>query len=255
MKYYEDLIDFECFTFEMVAQLIGNTNTAEKAVQRLLKQGLIERVKRNLYVTINLVDYEPTASKYRIGSQLTQTAVISHHAALEYYGYTNQVYHTITVSSKTRFQSFEFHGITYERTSHLSDMGTVLTKDHVRIMDIERTMVDCLYAPNLAGGIEEIIRCFRLIPFVNEEKLLTYIKLFPNKAFYQRIGFILEMFQVSLGLSSEIFTYLESQISRKNVSYLDSSNKINCSLQKRWQLLVPEDIATTLTKGVKEHDL
>lgn len=255
MKFYEELLDFDCFTFEMVAQLTGNTNTAEKTVQRLLKQGLIERVRRNLYVTINLVDYEPTASKYQIGSQVTQTAVISHHAALEYYGYANQVYHTITVSSKTRFQSFEFYGITYERNSYLSELGTVLTKDHVRIMDIERTIVDCLYTPNLAGGVEEIIRCFRMIPFVNEKKLLAYIKLFPNKAFCQRTGFILEMFQESLGLSTEIFTYLESQISRKNVSYLDSSNKTNCSFQKRWQLLVPEDVATTLTKGVEEHDL
>ena len=251
MKYYNELLDLECFTLQEVVDIVGNRNSAKSIVKRLQGENLIERVKKNLYVTISPVDYEPTVSKYRIGSQINECSVISHHAALEYYGFESQVYHTINVSSPSRFQAFEYRGITYERTVLAFEDGIVTMENDIKITDIERSMADCLNAISLAGGIEEIIRCFRLIPRVKEKKLMHYLELYDVNATYQRAGFILEMLQEDLDISNDFLDEIASRIKGKS-RYLNIHQTQNCCYYKRWRLIVPKNLITTLYKGVED---
>lgn len=254
MKYYEELLDYGCFTSNEVVQLTGNQNTAVKVIERLIKKGYIERVKKDLYVTINLVDYEPTVNKYRIACEVTDTAVISHHSALEYYGIANQVYHNLIVSSYTRFNSFNFHGVHYERTS-LSFHDGIEHINQIAVTNIERTIVDCLHAPQLAGGIEEIIRSFRMIDHVDENKIKTYLLKYDKIILFQRAGYILEFFKESMHLSDSFFEFLKKCIPNKNIGYLDCSQKKDCTFDKQWNIMISNQIRTTLTKGVEEDDI
>ena len=254
MKYYEELLDYGCFTSNEVVQLVGNQNTAVKVIERLIKKGYIERVKKDLYVTINLADYEPTVNKYRIACEVTDTAVISHHSALEYYGIANQVYHSLIVSSSTRFKAFDFRGVHYERTS-LSFNDGIENINHLAVTSVERTIVDCLHAPYLAGGIEEIIRSFRMIEDVDENKIKTYLVKYDKIILFQRAGYILELFKSSMHLSDSFFEFLKNCIPCKNIGYLDCSQKKDCIFNKQWNIMVPNQIRTTLTKGVEEDDI
>lgn len=250
MKYYDELLNLECFTLQEVVDIIGNRNSAKSMVKRLQDKNLIERVKKNLYVTISPVDYEPTVSKFRIGSEINDCSIISHHAALEYYGYESQVYHKINVSSPCRFQTFEYRGSTYEHTTLKFDNGIDTTRNQIKVTSIERTMADCLHSVGLAGGIEEMIRCFRLIPRVKEDKLLEYLTLYDSNATYQRAGFILEMLNEDLALSVAFLSEIESRI-KGNSRYLSAHQTQGCCYCKRWKLLVPKNLTTTINKGVE----
>ena len=106
MKYYKPLLREGCFTRYNVVKMSGNQNTASSIIRNYLKKGYIQSVKRNLYVAVNLIDDEPVVNRYVIASSLTDSAYISHHTALEYYGYANQVFYDVYVSSEKRFHDF-----------------------------------------------------------------------------------------------------------------------------------------------------
>ena len=52
---------------------------------------------------------EAVADKFEIGSNVTETAYVSHHSAFEYHGVMNQVYYEVYVSSESKFKNFEFN--------------------------------------------------------------------------------------------------------------------------------------------------
>ncbi|MBO5494123.1 MAG: type IV toxin-antitoxin system AbiEi family antitoxin domain-containing protein, partial [Eubacterium sp.] len=117
MKYYEEFVKLGCFTFDEAVALVGNDNAALQLLRDYVKKKHIAKVRKGLYVALSMVDGEPVANKFVIASKLSETAAVSHHSAFEYYGYANQVSYEVTVSSKSRFNPFEFNGISYERTA------------------------------------------------------------------------------------------------------------------------------------------
>ena len=56
-------------------------NAFKRAVGRLLKNGYIERVRRDLYAAISVETKQPVLSRYQIGSRLAADAYLSHHSA------------------------------------------------------------------------------------------------------------------------------------------------------------------------------
>ncbi|NMB96878.1 MAG: hypothetical protein GYA02_09765 [Clostridiaceae bacterium] len=81
-----------------------------------------------------------------IGSNITNSSYISHHSTFSYYGFTNQAFYEIYVSSDTRFNDFVFEGITYRFVQSKLSEGIVktMTNPLIYITDIERTIVDSI---------------------------------------------------------------------------------------------------------------
>ena len=250
MKYYEQLLEKGCFIWNDVAKMVGNRNTASSLIQSYLKKGYIQSVKRNLYVAINLADGEPVVSRYVIASNLTESAYISHHTALEYYGCTNQVFYDVYVSSKTRFNTFEFNGLTYRyQMSRIND-GIVIKPDGTRVTDLERTIIDSINDFEKIGGLEELLRSLEMIPYVDETKLLCYLKSYGKQILFQKTGYILEHFKESLKITDAFFKASEAEIS-KSVRYLyrDLGKSV---YNKRWRLFVPEKLLAITSEGGNE---
>jgi predicted transcriptional regulator of viral defense system len=57
-------------------------------------------VKRDLHIAIGLTDGEPAVNRYIIASHLTESAYVSHHTALEYYGCASQIVILHVISRK-----------------------------------------------------------------------------------------------------------------------------------------------------------
>ena len=250
MKYYEQLLEKGCFIWNDVAKMVGNRNTASSLIQSYLKKGYIQSVKRNLYVAINLADGEPVVSRYVIASNLTESAYISHHTALEYYGCTNQVFYDVYVSSKTRFNTFEFNGLTYRYQMSRIDDGIVIKPDGIRVTDLERTIIDSINDFEKIGGLEELLRSLEMIPYVDETKLLCYLKSYGKQILFQKTGYILEHFKESLKITDAFFKASEAEIS-KSVRYLyrDLEKSV---YNKRWRLFVPEKLLAITSEGGNE---
>ena len=248
MENYKKLLKLGCFTFSEASAVFENVNTTKTVIRNLKAHGLVESVKRNLYVAVSMETDSPVVSAYEIASHITPTSYISHHSAFEYYGMANQVYEDIYVSSEEKFNPFEFDGHTFRYISSKISNGIVADKQ-VRVTDIERTIVDNIKDFNKIGGFEELIHCFSMITYADENKLISYLNEYDNQFLYQKTGYILSNFQRELKLSNELFKVCSSKINRSIRYIYPDIVYENPVFNQEWQLYVPADISSIIDDG------
>ena len=89
---FKELSKMSTFTMSDVYMLVGNKKTASSLVFRLIKKGLVKKIRNDLYSCINLADGSILASRYQIACGINDSAYISYHSAFEYQGMANQVF-------------------------------------------------------------------------------------------------------------------------------------------------------------------
>ena len=160
------------------------------------------------------------------------------------------------MTTDSRFSNFTYDGISYSRVSPRIASGITITNTGIRITDLERTVIDSIYAFEKIGGLEELLRCLMLVPSLRTDKLLTYLDDYGLANLYQKTGFILMQFSEQLGLSKSFFDNCKSKIP-KSKKYLHSE-KDNLSehfiLHEDWMLFAPADIKSITSKGVEISD-
>jgi predicted transcriptional regulator of viral defense system len=249
MKYYKELLDMGCFSWEAAWDMVGSPNTASNLIQGYLKKGYIRRVKRNLYVAVNLADDMPVANRFVIASHVTPGAYVSHHSAFSYYGYTNQVSYDVWVSSCERFNPFEFEGYTFRYVMARIAAGVEKKADGAAVTDLERTIIDSINDFEKIGGLEELLRSLAMVPYADEAKLLRYLEGYGKRVLYQKAGYILEHFKKEMAIGDRFFDHCASRLS-KSVRYLyQGLPKDQMRYDKRWQLFVPTNLLSMLDEG------
>ena len=251
MKYLDKLIDLGCFTRQDVVEMIGNEQAAHSLLYNYMNAGYIERVRRDLYVTISLETKQPIANRFLIASHIAEDACVSFHSAFEYYGYVNQVFYEVYVTTESRFSDFTYDGISYIRVSPRIYNGINTTNTGIRITDLERTVIDSIYAFEKIGGLEELLRSLMLIPSLRSDKLMTYLDDYGLAYLFQKTGFILKQFSDQLELPETFFDDCRSKIP-KSKKYLYSEKDPLSShfvLHEDWMLYAPENIKSITRKG------
>ena len=239
-----------CFTRDDICNLTNNYNTAGTLLKSYLKKDYIMQIKRNLYVAINLADRQPVVSKFYIAGRITKSAYLSHHAAFEYYGCTNQVSYQVEVSSETEFSSFAFDSLHYMYIASRIQNGVATRTDGVRVTDIERTILDGIHDIGKVAGLEELLRCIELVPSVNEDNLLAYLASYNKQVLYQKTGYILRHFKDMFNLSEAFFDECRARIG-KSTRYL--TGKGVGLYNREWRLVVPKDLGKLTNKGVNHN--
>jgi len=250
MKYYEMLLKKGCFTSDELYAVTGNKKTAESLALSYQKKGYIKNVKRGLYVAVDLATEESAVSKFRIAGKITPTSYVSHHAAFEYYGCANQVSYQVEVSSDTVFHPFEYSGITYKYIGSRINDGIIAQPDGVRVTDTERTVLDGIHDFEKVMGLEELLRCFELLPLIKEDKLLTYLYAYGKQVLYQKAGYILEHFRDTWSLSDNFFSTCEERIGKSKRYLYKPPEHEKMVYNQRWRLVVPHDLMRIISKGV-----
>lgn len=242
MNLYYELLNKPVFTLEDINQYYNNIEAARTAVRRLIAQELIVRIRKNMYTCISGETGCPVANKYQIGSAVSQTAYISHHTAMEYYGVCDQVYYDVYVSSETPFKEFVFDGYTYCYVASKCKLGieNVHYSGGVRITDKERTTLDSIKDMDKISGIEEVLANIDGFTSLNEEKLTGYLQEYHNHFLYQKTGFILYPYRDKLGLSHSFFEMCQYKTG-KSKRYL-TKEFTNGTYIKEWKLVVPDEI-------------
>jgi predicted transcriptional regulator of viral defense system len=95
-KYLEDFHRMKLFRLKDVVQIVGNEKSAKDLLHNYKKQQLIYRIRRNLYTITDLATKQAIATKFEIGSNITPSAYVSHHSALEYHGLAHQQFISFT---------------------------------------------------------------------------------------------------------------------------------------------------------------
>jgi predicted transcriptional regulator of viral defense system len=252
MKYLDKLMELGCFSRKDVAALTGNEQAAHSLLHDYINAGYIERIRRDLYTAISLETKQPVANRFIIASHIAGDACVSFHSAFEYHGYANQVFYEVYVTTKSRFSGFTYDGITYTRASPRIDFGIITTNTGVRVTDIERTVIDSIYAFEKIAGLEELLRCLMLIPALKPEKLIYCLDAYKQANLYQKAGFILSHFSEQLGLPKQFFDYCQSQIPKAKKYLYTKKDKLSKHfvLHEDWMLFAPKNIKALVNKGV-----
>lgn len=251
MKHYEKLLALGCFSKHDIERITGSEAAAKWLCQDYLKKGYIERVKRDLYVAISLETRQSVASRYRIASHISDDATVSFHSAFEFYGYANQVFYEVQVTSANRFRDFDYDGVTYKRIAPRIT-GGIVESGGVRVTTLERTVIDCIHLFEKVGGLEELLRCVDLIPTLDEAALAECLAEYGSRFLYQKTGYLLSPFAASLGLSPNFFDLCKVNLP-KGKSYL-YSNTQGFVWHEQWKLYAPPNPIDLIQKGVTDYD-
>ncbi|MDR1450516.1 MAG: hypothetical protein LBI84_10050 [Propionibacteriaceae bacterium] len=239
VKHYAELLRLRCFTRVDVVALTGSEKAADSLLTSYRKRGLIDLVRRGLWVALGLDDGQPVASRYRIASAIGVEVCVSHHSAFEYHGLANQVFYEAFVSSPRRFAPFDYDGVSYRSVAARLDSGVEVQPDGVRVTDVERTVLDSINDIDKIAGLEEVLACLSLVPVVDPDKLLVYLASYGKQAMYQKAGFLFGLSAEQLRLPESFFNECESHVG-KGVSYLDRGAA--GVYDHRWRLVVPQSL-------------
>lgn len=250
MDVYNQLAKYPVFTINEVEKLTGNSKTAYSQLDRLMKKGLIKKVRKNIYSAVNPVTSQIVATRYQIACAITDTAYISHHSAFEYYGLANQVFYEVYVSSETKFNTFEHDHVTYKYVASRMQEGTVKAKNTtgVRITDLERTVIDSIRDYNKIGGFEELLKCLEGIHYLDEAKLLRYLKVYNTQGLYQRVGYLLQHYQKEVQVSNDFINCCKGKIG-KSRRYLLNEFIDGSTYNREWDLMVPKGLFEITEQG------
>ncbi len=251
-KYLEDFHKMKLFSLQDAVQIVGNEKSAKDLLRNYKKQQLICPVRRNLYTVTDLATKQAIATKFEIGSNITSSAYLSYHSALEYYGLAHQQFFVLYVSSSKKFTSFDFEGIHYQYCKSISEKGvyTPLMDSLVRVTYEERTLIDCIDRIDRAGGLEELLHAITSITYLNENKMLTYLEIYNKQFLYQKAGFLLSYFQQETKLSDNFLKICREKMG-KSTRYLDELS-VTSVYHSQWKLFAPENIRSFSEQGQNE---
>ena len=228
------------FTFEEVL----STGLTEKGALSLLAslkaKGVIVRLRKGLYATINPITKGLDASRYEIGCAIHPGGVIGYLSALNYYGLSHQANQEVTVITPLRYSEEDVEGILYRFVCDdvERDVSALFANAPLRVCSIERAVVDCLDRPDLCGGMEEIWNCLRGLRYLDEKKVVSNLEARNTKLLYKKVGFVLETLGVK-GLSPTFYDLCKQRMSNRRDDLRDYPSEPGLS-SSEWNLAYPE---------------
>lgn len=258
-KLNEFFSKYNVFTVEELDHFLSNQSSANSNTRKALltyyqNRRRIKRIRRGLYATIPLGN-DPESSPvdpYLVAAKMTKDAVLAYHTALEFYGKAYSLYKRIIFVSQTKslplkFRSYEIKGVTIPNPLRVmgEEMFGVTSHNRsgvdVRVTNLERTFVDVLDRPDLAGSLEEIWRSLESIEFFDLDQVIEYTFLLENTTTAAKVGFYLEQHKESLMVEDSHLKRLK-KLRPQQPHYLIRGKRKNCQWNKNWNLMVPADV-------------
>lgn len=232
--------ELKIFTLDDATRIIKSKTYAMTILRGYIDESLIVKIRRNLYGVTNLATKHIEANRYEVASALTPTAYVAYHSALEFYGVANQVFNTMYVASESRFNSFEFDGLSYMYAKSPINVGieTPIMSYGIRVTSLERTVIDCIDRIDRCGGSEEMLQCFGMIMHVSEAKMMEVLASYDKATLYKKVGFVLSRFRSRFNISDDFF---ETCRKRANVGSKALTSYEDCTeYDREWNISYPD---------------
>jgi len=208
-----------CFDINTAYSIL--TNSSQDAVKRLLsdmtKRGLLMRIKEGLYYIIPFEQDPKTfmpdwhlLSQYLVGDA---EYYIGYFSALQIHSLTTQpnLREQIVVNKQIKpstlfVKEIPFQFIYHNEKHFFGDKKTWIDSfNRVQCSDLEKTIIDCLFKPEYAGGITEIAKAiYKIKDKIDYTKILQYAKRFDSQAVIKRLGFLLELLEIENNMIDEL---------------------------------------------------
>lgn len=246
--------DLHCFDAELAKKALPNSN--DSAIRELLsamtRRGLLMRVKRGLYYVIPyeqnpesfmpdwhlLVEYLVQDANYYIGyySALQIHNLITQPSLKEQIVVAKQIRPSIIKIKEVPFQFI------YHNEKHFFGTKKIWVDNFHKVIcsDLEKTIIDCLFKPDYAGGIVEIARAI----YLSRDKirfniLLEYVNKFNSQAVLKRLGFLLEALEIKANIISDL-----QKLKTTSIVLLDTELPKSGKIITKWSIQQNIEIET-----------
>jgi predicted transcriptional regulator of viral defense system len=239
---------------ELVEALASTRARAPESINKLLQRwcatGVLKPVRRGVFVRLQAV---PSATQtvvdpLLLASRLAPDAVLAYHTALEALGQAQSPFERFYFATFTRTR-----GLMHDRRAFVPVLPRAQLRSRplthtvqiersgvrVAVTSLERTLVDVLDRPELAGGIEEAWRSIASIEALDFDALRRYSSLITRPVLAARLGFALESHASRWLTPSRLLAALEAQRPAGPVS-LDRAQRGR--FVTRWNLVVPPEL-------------
>jgi predicted transcriptional regulator of viral defense system len=244
MMYYAEFLRLEVFNLADAERVVGSTENAKVILNSYVNKGIIKRVRRNLYYTVNLENKEAPADRYLIASKINDSAYLTYHSAFEVHGLSHQISFVVYVASNQRVSDFDFEGFSYKYVRAGIKEGVVSyhLNERIKVTDLERTVVDSLDRLDYCGGPHELDEILKICPVLDEDKLYNYLEAYNKQILYKKAGYFLEQNQQSLGISDDFLAAVEKQTGDTKSYLNEEALDGNGVFINRWGLIVPKTL-------------
>jgi len=251
--------DIHCFDLDLAKKALPDSN--DSALRELLsdmtRRGLLMRVKRGLYY---IIPYEQDPETFMPDWHLLAEYLV--HDADYYIGYYSalQIHNLITqpslkeqivVSKQIRPSTIKIKDVPFQFIYHNENhfFGTkkiwIDNFNKVVCSDLEKTIVDCLFKPDYAGGIVEVARAVYISRGkIKFDMLLKYVTRFNSQAVIKRLGFLLELLEIDVPIIEDL-----QKLKTDSIVILDTELPKTGKIKTKWSIqqnIEPETIKTAI---------
>lgn len=208
-----------CFKYAEAFRVLSNSK--KSAVKELLsdmaKRGLLMRLKERVYY---IIPYEKNSELFMpdwhvVAENLVEGGnhYIGYYSALQIHNLITQpsLIEQIVVAQQIKPSLLKIKNVSFQFIYHneLHFFGAkkiwIDSIHKVHCSDLEKTIVDCLFKPNYAGGIVEVAKAI----YLSKEKikfarLLEYTEKFNSQAVIKRLGFLLELLEITTNITAKL---------------------------------------------------
>jgi predicted transcriptional regulator of viral defense system len=253
------------FTRAEFAAAFGHPASAADVTSLLrhhLRAGNIKRVRREVFAAVpaHLAAERMMIDRFAAASKLRSDGVLGFHSALELHGIAYSEFNEVQLISagRTELVDLPFGAcrlVTPPKalvTGGKADYLT-MTMDRqgvaVHVTAVERTIVDVLHRPDIAGGAEEVLKSLDLVRYLNSAKVADYVELLDNRSIASVSGWWLEKRRAALGVTDEILVRLRALLPRSK-HYALGAEPGHAVLVEPWRVLLPPRAVDAAFEGV-----
>lgn len=234
------------FTVEEAGRFWGSGRRVRAELSHLESKGWLERLERGRYLLVPLdagVNREWSADPLAIGSFLAPSGGAAFWTAVRHWGWTTQLPRTqFFITSQRRAEPRPvILGVPYRFITLAADRVFGITEEWsgglaIRVTDRERTMVDILDRPDLAGGIAEVSEALKSgWQELDLARLTEYVERFGSGTVPKRLGYLTE--EYALDGAGDWAARWRSMMG-SGVTLLERGGAKTGSIVRRWGLQI-----------------
>lgn len=242
MKFTKYILTHHVFT---TAHLLENADSKKSSTQQLkmaLASGVVERVRRGLYVSNSPVFESKMPDPYEVVVALDVDAVLSYHSALEALGVAHNVGFTCHFRSDVVRSSFSYDGVTYfphdDKKASLTQKIRGRAFGSILCTTREQTFFDCLKHPEWSGGIEESVRSLSAFSYL-DTVVLAKLALADSASMAARVGWLLDAKSTAWEVPERVLNDLH-EASQGVKSKFDKRSIVAGGWSGKWNIVLPD---------------
>lgn len=237
MELYPILVKKRCFSRSFIVSLLQSEQKARSILEKYLKMGSIERVRRDFYTVLNPETGETLSDKFQIASSITDDTYVSHTSVFEYYDILPK-HDLIYVATQKRLTNFYYQGVDYRFMPHRGQRSSL--ENGIKIVNLEQAIIDCIADIEKLTDWPRFLLAFPKMPQLSSDKLLEVLFQYRQKELYQKVACLLEALNDYLSLRKTFFARCHEEVSEKIIALFPI--KRGLTLNKKWNVLAPIDM-------------